>query len=247
MLANQLLIYLEGQIKQGGGRGAWSWGFQGDEHGAFGMPHPPEPPIPPVPPVPPNAADWRGLGRDLQEQIISMTRNTLKRALSNIDVEMSGRGTVRGADMRGEDLQRRNFAKGKLIGVNFSGANGESVNFEDAFLADVGLSDSNLTAANFSGARLERCRLDNAVLERANLGTAVLAKCDLSNANLTGANLQGTRLINPVLTGTILPDGSVWADGSDLRKFGATIVTRRIHIEIDSDDDDRQPDGDKLV
>jgi hypothetical protein len=33
--------------------------------------------------------DWKGLGRDLTEQIIENTRRTLRRALSNIDVGMA--------------------------------------------------------------------------------------------------------------------------------------------------------------
>src|SRR5450432_1094516 len=62
----------------------------------------------------------RDLGRDLQEQIINMTRTTIRRALTNVDVDVHGADSMRGADMEGAQLE----------GANFSGQNMKDVNLK---------------------------------------------------------------------------------------------------------------------
>ncbi|MFN8530727.1 MAG: pentapeptide repeat-containing protein [Anaerolineae bacterium] len=253
LATSQLVMYVEGLLKDSEApRSGWAWNWQGDESGAtFRPPTPPTPPgMPnmPNPPTPPNAPpppDWRSLGRELQDQIINLTRTTIKRALSNIEVDVNAPNSMRGIDMEGETLAGRNFKQGRLFGANLRGVNGEGVIFEDARLAGVNFNEANLTHANFSRTRVDGCTFSHANLSEASLEAGVFVGCDFSQANLTGANLDKARLVNPNLTGATMPDGTAY-DGGDLRKFGATLVTRRVHIEIDTDDDDNKPKRDDL-
>lgn len=114
-----------------------------------------------------------------------------------------------GVNLQGQDLKERDFAK-----RNMSKANLSHCNLSDAFLHRVNLQDANLEKAN-----LFRANLLEANLRQANLREANLIGSDLSGADLSGADLRGAKvgtsdrlllkLTGTILTGTILPDGSV--------------------------------------
>lgn len=252
MATNQLVIYLEGMLRESGEGGRRGW------HGApweqFIPQPPPAPGAPPIPPNPPNPPDWRGLGRELQEQIMGLTRSTLRRAFANIDWDVT---PIRGADMQGEDLTGRDFRHGRLVSANLAGVIASGVTFEEAGLVNVNLTDAALTDTNFRGARLENCKLVNANLENADLEGAVFVNCDFSKANMKGARLDRARFVNPTFTDAVMPDGSAFED--NLRKFGAVIVYRKveinkgdhkfkIEIDFDNDEDDEKskPDDDMV-
>lgn len=114
-----------------------------------------------------------------------------------------------GTDLQGADLHEKDFS-----GRNLSYANLSHANLSDAFLHRVDLSNANLTSAN-----LFRANLLQADLRHANLQGANLIGADLSGADLSGADLQGAKigfaekimvkLTGAILTGMIMPDGSV--------------------------------------
>ncbi len=247
IVATQLAIYIEGMLREVGssaeGRG-WSFHWTNEAPGAPPRPvKPPIPPVPPVPPVSPISEEMRNLGRDIQEQIINLTRSTLRRALSNLDVNITNR--VIGEDMRGMDLTAHNFANTSLRSVNMTGANLANANLSDAVLNNCNLTGANLTNANLSGARIENTPLIDANFSGANCGGTVFVNVNFKNANFIGANMQGARFVNPTLEGIILPDGVELAHEDDLKRFGVTLVRRHIKIDIDLGDDDtpKRDDG----
>jgi hypothetical protein len=84
--------------------------------------------------------------------------------------------------------------------------------------------------ANFTGANLERAPFNGANLNR---------------ANLRNAKLQGAKMVGVQLNGAVLPDGAIWQRGEDLSRFGVTMSGKRIHIEINTDDDKEDGDDEK--
>lgn len=132
--------------------------------------------------------DLRSLGRTLQEQIIGMTRTTLKRALANVDIDLST-GEPRGRDLReadftGQDLSGEDLRRADLTGAQCAGAN----------LSSADLRKASIRCADFTGARLRRADLRKASGKGANLTDADLRSADLAKADLTGANLTGADL-----------------------------------------------------
>ncbi|MBW4470726.1 MAG: pentapeptide repeat-containing protein [Stenomitos rutilans HA7619-LM2] len=114
-----------------------------------------------------------------------------------------------GTDWQGADLREQDFSNRNLSHANLSHAN-----LSDAFLHKVNLSNANLTSAN-----LFRANLLQADLRQANLQGANLIGADLSGADLSGADLRGAKIgfaekimvkfTGAILTGMIMPDGSV--------------------------------------
>lgn len=104
----------------------------------------------------------------------------------------------------------------------------------NARLDGADLADANLTRANLGAARLEYADLARAKLIQAKLEQAFLTECQLEGADLhnaylvgaqlkraylVGANLTGADLKAVSLDGAILPDGSTYTKGRDLREF----------------------------
>ena len=133
--------------------------------------------------------DWRNLGRDfgrdLQRQIIDMTRATIQRAVSSIDVDVQGGGldSLRGANMEGARLEGADFSGRNLKDVNLKGADLRGANFSGANLANGYLEGANAEGANFSGANLKDSSLKAAKLVGANLTGANLKNADLFLGN----------------------------------------------------------------
>src|SRR5262249_38595412 len=89
----------------------------------------------------------RDFGRDLQSQIINMTRATIERAVRNVDfeVQQGAPDSLRGADMEGARLE----------GANFSGRNMKDVNLKGADLAGADFSGANIANGYLEGANAE--------------------------------------------------------------------------------------------
>lgn len=97
-----------------------------------------------------------------------------------------------------------------LCGRNLTGMdlNGANLNRE-------WLNDANLAGADLSDADLEWAKLEGTDLEGANLRGANLTRADLEEANLLNADLTGAIFT----TRTTLPDGSRWAEDTDMSRF----------------------------
>src|SRR5664279_2064447 len=87
LAANQMIIYLEGLLREyraSSGVAPADWG---------------------------DLRTWgRDFGRDLQQQIINMTKATIERAVRNVDVDVHGPDTMQGAVMEGAQLEGANFS-----------------------------------------------------------------------------------------------------------------------------------------
>ena len=117
-------------------------------------------------------------------------------------------------DLSGADLSSANLAEKDLSGRNLSGANLSNANLSDAFLHHVNLSGANLQRANLFRANLLQANLRQANLRDCNLIGADLSGADLSGADLSGAqigypNRVMVKLTGAILSGTIMPDGTV--------------------------------------
>lgn len=113
------------------------------------------------------------------------------------------------ANFRGANLQEKDFSGRNLIQADLSYAN-----LKDSFLHKVNLEGANLYKANLSRANLLQANLRGANLQESYLIGADFSGADLSQANLTGAKIGfGQRIMVKftavILTGTILPDGTI--------------------------------------
>jgi len=126
-----------------------------------------------------------------------------------------------GADLAGANLQRANLVNSKLVGADLKNANLDGARLIIADLSSADLSGASFKKAKLVGAilndvklnqaNLSRADLSEAQLKNADLRCAILTKANLSGADLQGANLEGADLTDVRLSGTMMPDGSVWA------------------------------------
>ena len=222
--ATQLLLYLESRLREAA-------------------------PIPPRPPQPPMAPYFGTLGRDLSDQIINMTRTTLKRAISGIDVDVQiGRDfsdrNLAGQDFSNQNLQGCDFEDAVLTGANLSNANLSGTNlgdalFDDAILIGANLNGANMKDASFAGANLEGASLrgvnakdvsfEGAVLSGAFLDGANLHDASFENANMNSVTLNGANLRDASLRGADLSGASlIHADLRDANLEGASLHGARL-------------------
>jgi len=202
LAATQLIEYLKGQMRGATSSGA-GWAAEIEQ--------------------------LKDVTRSLSDRILAQTRESLRRALADIDVEIKvdeerwrhGGGKVKrrvvisdeedlaGADFSGQDLSGRRFEDQDLTGANFSGAVLRDADFTDCQMSDVNLSGANLERADFNSADLSGANLSGANLRDANLEDAVLVDANLSGANLARANLEDTDLSGANLSGAVLRDANL--------------------------------------
>lgn len=196
LAASQLILYLEGLIRES----------RQDVFGASGFTRA-------------DVDNLRNLGRDISDQIINMTKTTLRKALSNVDVDVDFDADFGGkrdnVDLEGADLENGNFSGHNMRGAHMAHANLRNSNFSGTHLAEANLEGVQAEGANFSGANLRDANLEHAFMRGANLTGANLRGAnmdaiDLSGANLTGANLRDVNLEHANLQGARL-------DGAELR------------------------------
>ncbi|MEO8394001.1 MAG: pentapeptide repeat-containing protein, partial [Chloroflexota bacterium] len=177
----------------------------------------------------------------LQSVELEEKRDILKRLR---DEDYLVDGTLHNLNMVSADLQHLDFSRSDMEGINLSGAKLSHSRFVGADLQGANLSkallrfarcenarllEANLTRADLQMANLTEADLRYAELENADLNGAILDAADLRGANLSGANLSGACLElrfdeKPFSAArfdgaTILPDGSNWVAGVDLRRF----------------------------
>jgi hypothetical protein len=107
------------------------------------------------------------LGRELQQEIMEKTRQTLARAMGNLDIGVKVKHK-RGQDLRGAEMRGAN-----LEGENFTGADLSEAHLEEAHLEDANLSGATLARANLHAAHASDANFSGAELPEANLSVAV--------------------------------------------------------------------------
>lgn len=118
----------------------------------------------------------------------------------------------------------------RLFDASLSGANLYKFDLQGAFLKNANLNECDLYNAKLRKADLSSSKLIKAILEDADLESANLKSSDMTDVNLKNANLKGADLTNSILKGadlsgvdinkyTVLPDGTKWSDGVDLKRF----------------------------
>ena len=90
----------------------------------------------------------------------------------------------------------------------------------EGWLEDGSLKGAYLDSANLEGANLYGANLERVSLSFANLKEATLAESNLKRASLNSADLQDVDFdLGIINMKTILPDGSLWKKGRDMREF----------------------------
>lgn len=208
--------------------------------------------------------------RSLSDRILAQTRESLRRAMADIDIEinlddetrrkrggkvkrrviLSDEEDLVGADFSGQDLSGRRFEDQDLTGANFSGAvlrdadfnHCQLVNasFSAANLERANLEDADLSSADLSSAALRDANLEDAQLVGARLDAANLEQANLRSANLTGARLQAANLRNTSLREADLTD----ADLRDANLRGTNLRSADLSGAILPDGSSYQPGAD---
>lgn len=152
----------------------------------------------------------------------STSNETAKAAIS----ELWKRGWLigKGGLLQGADLRRANLTCANMRHANLKKANLFRAVLEDAEMYDVDLSNTDLMSAFMCGVDLVDADLSNAFLKGADLSDATLVRVNFSNANLskvdmTGASLIEANLSGAILEGAIMPDGTEYEHGMDLKRF----------------------------
>jgi uncharacterized protein YjbI with pentapeptide repeats len=112
-------------------------------------------------------------------------------------------------DLSGANLSKANLRQAALYGANLIGANLVGADLSNAKLIYANLKGSSLRDANLSNADLKFARFQQVDLRNANLTGADLSNADLSYTNLQKAILVGVKLEGTILTGAIMPNGSI--------------------------------------
>jgi hypothetical protein len=140
---------------------------------------------------------------------------------------------LQGADMNnakleGADLEYAQLQHADLIGSDLQSASLYGANLTHTQLIGANLQGTTLWYATLQGADLEVAKLQDAKLLFADLKGADLREARLQGATLEGANLENVKLTDRMLRPdcelgfdeqTILPDGSVWTEDVDIKRF----------------------------
>jgi len=187
--------------------------------------------------------------KDLKERLVreagSSSNETAKKAID----ELRSKGWLQGEDglLKGQKFEGANLRGANLQWANLEGASFYEVNLVEsklngANMADVGMYDTSLrradlTETNLSGATYHfNCDFTDATLEHTSMGHSIMrggvefegaymSWVYLEGADMVGANLRGARFSGTHLDETtILPDGTNWKRGTDMRRFGCIYV-----------------------
>lgn len=227
LAASQMIIYLDGLLRDyrqaSGTPAAGEWG---------------------------DLKNWgRDFGRDLQNQIINMTKATIERAVRNVDIDVQG-PSMRGADMEGANLEGANFTGRNLRDANLKGANVIGASLLGANLAGANLEGLSAAGANFSGANLKDVDARGADFTGANLTGANFKGANLEHANLVNAQIVGANFKDANLKGAIMPKGNEYRNEGDLFAYGASARGAstghaRVRIEITDDEEEKRKNDDE--
>lgn len=185
--------------------------------------------------------------RELKERLEREARGTSMEMASRAIDELRERGWLFGEEslLKGKmflrsKIQETHLEEANLENADFYQCNLHSVYFNGANLRGVtmmqtSLNGSNLQETDLSNSRLEGCDLRGTILtltmfidadlRKADFSHSQLWDTDFSGANLEGANFYGAKLIGGIIANnsTILPDGTNWVRGTDMRRFGCVL------------------------
>ena len=182
--------------------------------------------------------------RALIIQMSSPNRDVAMEAIRQLRVQ-GYLDCLKNADLVNANLREADMTLANLRGANLEGANLEGANLQGADMAFANLQGTNLNGSNLRGVDLRGTNLEGANLKEANLEGAILNNTNLKRADMRCTNLQGAFLIGNDLEeaslgesnlqmaylykisdhhakdpdAIVLPDGSLYADGRDLREF----------------------------
>lgn len=230
-VADQLHNYVRDQIRESP-ESAWNWDFSE---------------------IASEAERLKNIGREIQDQVLGMTRSTLKRALSNIDVEFNEGGDYRygrieNEDMSGKNMSSADFRRAVLIKTNCSGTNLANADLRKARLEECDLSGTNLDASDLRKAIFNKTNLTGTNLGRSDMRRVSIYHCDMKGTNLSKANLDGARLVSVhmqganlskastrgltlhdvTLEGVVMPDGTPYSTSIDLGDYGITLASHPV-------------------
>jgi uncharacterized protein YjbI with pentapeptide repeats len=166
--------------------------------------------------------DLRSAARDIQDQVVNVTRTTLRRALNDLDIDLDIRiprppippvppappGVVRpGANLRDANLAGANLSGSDFTGANLRDANAEGANLSGASLMGVDAKRINMAGGNLSGATLEGANFYEANLEGANFTEAradgaLFKHANLDHANFRAASVEGGNFVDTNVSGS---------------------------------------------
>lgn len=197
--------------------------------------------------------ELKDLSRSLRDNILEQTRNTLRRAFADIEINIDSdlspkqkrrvhishegesfrRANLTGQDFSERDLANADMRQSNLIGVRFykaklNNADLRSANLTGAHLNEADLSNADLRNANLTGASMVSANFFSADMGRASMSGANLTSADLTNADLrdvdfTGANLHDALFSGADLKGATLPDGTAYYSAVDLSRYGVRL------------------------
>ena len=176
--------------------------------------------------------DFGEVSRTLRDTLVTQTRDTIRRAMSDIGIDLdsaghTGRRRVHIVDadadadnLAGSDLSGRDLGNEDLSGKDLRGADLSGANLHDANLSEADLRGARLSGAVLRGANLAEAALSSADLTGADLGDANLADADLGESRMKGANLAGAILTDAKLGASDLRGARL--SGADLRAADLT-------------------------
>ena len=174
--------------------------------------------------------DFGEVSRTLRDTLVTQTRDTIRRAMSDIGIDLDSAASSGGRrrvpivdvdadatvdNLAGSDLSGRDLGNEDLSGRDLRGADLSGANLHDANLGEADLRGARLSGAVLRGANLAEAVISSADLTGADLGDASLADADLGQSRLKGANLAGATLTDANLAGSDLRGASL--SGADLR------------------------------
>jgi len=107
------------------------------------------------------------------------------------------------------EIKQPDLSKACLEKVDLRKQNLQCINFHRADLSTADLGEANMRGSDFSHAKLSGAYLGKAILQKADLSWCDLSNANLNNADLRNSNLTGIDLSSTILTGAIMPDGSI--------------------------------------
>lgn len=216
LAAKQLVKYLQSQMR--------------DSRGGFN-----------IGPMGPDFEDLKDMTRNLRDRILAQTKDSIRRAMSDIDIEinldteMQHKGKRKvvitsedelvGANLSGQDLSHRNFSDHDLTSANLSGSNLDHINLSDATLVDANLSGANMTNANASDADFTSANLSGVYAQDANCSDCVFVQANLTGAQFGGANLSDCDFTDADMQGANLHQANL----SDSELVNVNLMGANLH------------------
>ncbi len=128
---------------------------------------------------------------------------------SMIETNFQG-ALLSGCDFQNAKLIAANLRNAEMILTNLTGSEMVSTDFRGACLHHAILVGSNLRDSSLQSTNLTLANFDNAILHRTQMQGAIMTGATLKGADLADAQFSPE---------TILPDGTHWTPGRDLRQF----------------------------